>query len=79
MSSSLSLLCGLVVVLVFRVLVVVLGVVGATSSVGCPFAFIVVGRVVVVVLCHGVGVMVCRGDVVVVWLHGRCVWLLLVS
>ena len=26
-----------------------------------------------------VGVVVCRGDVVVVWLHGRHVWLLLVS
>ena len=46
----------------------------------CPFAFVVVGRVVVVVLCRGVvGVVVCRGDVVVVWLHGRRVWLLLVS
>ena len=92
LSSLFVVLCPHVVLVVFVVwagrcahvpcphcCIVVVGVVGATSSVGCLFMFIVVGSVVVVVLCCGVGVMVCRGDMVVVWPHGRCVWLLLAS
>ena len=52
--------------------IVVVGVVGAMSLVGRRFAFIVVGRVVVMVLCLGVGVVVCRGDVVCGYMVAVC-------
>ena len=82
-SSLFVVLCPHVVLVVFvvwagrhacvpcpRCRIVVVGIVGATSSVGCPFAFVVVGRVVVVVLCRGVGVAVWWGSwcVMVMWL-----------
>ena len=53
-----------------RCRIVVVGVVGATSSVGCPFVFVVVGSVGVMVLCRGVGLVVWWGlwCVVVMWL-----------